>query len=515
MIKKRIRNVCLTALLAGGLIVGATGGLTISSGGEDQDNTPPTTLEDLEPVKQSTKVKINDLSKAFGILLNQGEVGFFEEYPVDMSFLHWINNNYGESVTMDLAYRLYEGYIDTNLWYLETGSTMHVLWLEYCRDLKFATYYLDNVEWLAEGEDKTVTIDFTGDINLADDWYTMEAVAHRENGIYDCIDPLIVSELQGADLSVVNNEFVYSDRGEPQEGKAYTFRAQPANVKMLEVFGADLANLANNHICDFNDEGLLDTIAILENAGIKTMGAGANIEEASVIHYYVANGKKIAIVTASEIERFYRFTKEATETTPGVLKTLDPTLFCQVIEKAEANSDYVIADVHWGTEGTYQYSGSQYNLAERFVEAGADMIIGGHPHRMQGLEYVDGVPCLFSLGNFWFSTGALYTTIAQVQVTENGSIDLRLIPCIQKNRSVFMLSEVESDAFYKFVADISTSIVIDSDGVVHNTKDGRNQDLKIEGNYISGSGYGTYNAGLDLFDCPIDEIGNLLNGETE
>lgn len=513
MIEKRIRNVCLTILLAGGLIWGAAGGIMISSGEEEKNPTTP--IEDLEPVKQSTKVKINDLSKAFDILLNQGEVGFFEEYPVDMSFLHWVNNNYGEAVTMDLAYRLYEGYIDTNLWYLETGSSMHVLWLEYCKDLGFATYYLDNVTWLAEGEERTVTIDFTGDINLADDWYTMEAVQTRENGIYDCIDPLIISELQGADLSVVNNEFVFSDRGTPQEGKAYTFRAQPSNVKLLEVFGADLANLANNHVCDFYDEGLLDTIEILKNAGIETMGAGANITEASVIHYYVANGKKIAIVAASEIERFYHFTKEATETSAGVLKTLDPAIFCRLIKEAKENCDYVIADVHWGTEGTYKYSGSQYNLAEHFVEAGADMIIGGHPHRMQGVEYVDGAACLFSLGNFWFSTGALYTTIAQVQVAVDGSIDLRLIPCIQKNRSVMMLNEEESGSFYEFVADISKSIIIDGEGVVHNTKEGQNQDLKADGNYISESSYGTYDTWVDLYGSPIDEIGNLINGEKQ
>lgn len=510
MIKKHIWKVCLLVILPI-IFLGIMGEVNSNQGGEQ--NKTPTSLEELNPVKKSTKVKINDLSKAFDILLEQGEVGFFEEYPVDMSFLHWVNNHYGEAVTMDIAYRVYEGYIDTNLWYLETGSSMHVLWLSYCRDLSYATYYLEGIEWLAEGEDRTVTIDFTGDINLADDWYTMEAIAHRENGINDCISPEIMSELQGADLSVINNEFVFSDRGEPQEGKAYTFRANTANVELLKVFGADLANLANNHVYDFNEVGLLDTIATLENAGIKTMGAGANLKEASAIHYYVANGKKIAIVSATEIERYSHYTKEATEDSSGVLKTLDPTIYCQVIAEAKDNSDYVIVNVHWGTEGIYEYIDGQYKLAERFAEAGADVIIGGHPHRMQGLEYVDGVPCLFSLGNFWFSTGSLYTTIAQVQVNTNGTMDLRMIPCIQKNRSVFILNGEESDAFYKFVADISTSVVIDKDGVVHNTKNGQSKEFMVEGSYISGSAYGEHDPSVDVSGRPIDEIGNLEGEE--
>lgn len=508
MIKRRIRNACLTVVLTGALILGANYEITREFGGEEEQT--PTSLEDLTPVKQSTKVKINDLSKAFDILLSRGEVGFFEEYPVDMSFLHWVNNNYGEAVTMDLAYRVYEGYIDTNLWYLETGSSMHVLWLTYCRDLSFATYYLDNVEWLAEGEERVVTIDFTGDINLAEDWYTMEKVYSSANGIYDCIAPEIISELQSADLSVVNNEFVFSDRGEPQEGKAYTFKANPENVEMLlQVFGADLANLANNHIYDFNEIGLLDTIATLENAGIETMGAGANLEEASVIHYYIANGKKIAIVSATEIERYYRFTKEATADSSGVLKTLDPTIYKEVIAEAKDNSDYVIANVHWGTEGAYKYSGSQYKLAEHFVEAGADVIIGGHPHRMQGVEYIEGVPCLFSTGNFWFSTATLYTTIAQIQVDTDGTLALRLIPCIQQNLATTVLSGEAATGFYQFVADLSTDIAIDADGFVYNTKNGENQNMISDGNYISGMHYGNYNGYRDLEDRAMDEVGNL------
>lgn len=507
MIKRRVLSVCLILLLIGGLYLGTFEEYAFKFQAKPKE--PVTSLEQLEPVKESTKVKINDLSKAYNLLLEKGEVGFFDCYPVDVSFLHWLTDAFGEDVVMDLAYRLYEGYHDIGLWYLETGNSMHVLWLSYCRAHEISTYYLNNVKWLAEGEDRAVTIDFTGDINLADDWYTMEAVRNRENGIYDCLSKGVINELQGADLSVVNNEFVFSDRGTPLSGKTYTFRANSANIGYLDAFGADLANLANNHAYDFAEEGLFDTISILNHHGIDTMGAGANLSEASVIHYYIANGKKIAIVSATEIERYSNYTKAADETTPGVFKCLDSEYFCKIITKAKENSDYVIANIHWGTEGKYQYSNREYMLADKVVDAGADMIIGGHPHRMQGLEYVDDVPCLFSMGNFWFSTGTLYTTIAQVQIDTNGQLALRLIPCIQQNLTTSIIDGEGQKAFYQFVADYSKDVVIDSEGFVYNTKLGQNEELKVDGNYISGSQYAVYDSGVDLEGRPIDDVGNL------
>jgi len=463
----------------------------------------------LKPVKEETKVVIDDMTKAFDIILEKGNTQFFEGYPLDVSFLHWVNNTFGEAVTMDIAYRMYEGYLDTDLWYRETGNSMHVLWLRYCEDVQIATYYLENVHWMDCASEEKIVIDFTGDINLADDWYTMEAAAKKENGIYDCISEPVMQQLQCADLSVVNNEFVISDRGKALKGKAYTFRAKTENAALLEVFGADLANLANNHVCDFGDKALLDTIKTLEKQGIATMGAGANLDEAMAIQYYVANGKKIAIVSATEIEKFYNYTKQATDTKPGVLKTLDPKLYNQVIKEAAANSDYVIANVHWGVEGTYSYSNSQYNLAKGFVKAGADAVIGGHPHRLQGIEYISNVPVVFSLGNFWFSTGTLYTTIAQIEIDKDGDLALKMVPCLQKDMKVTLLEGKEAKTFYKFIADISTNIVIDKEGYIYNTKNGKNKKLLDGKNIYSGNHYDNYKGNRDLEDRPIDIVGNL------
>ena len=506
MEKRRIGNVCLSLLIVVAIGVGIFqhSGLNWNSLFRDENGEPVFGI--ISPV---TKVVINDLSKAFDIILENGTKEFYNGYPIDDSFLHWINHRFGESAVMDIAYGVYEGFVEKELWYTYTGNSMHVLWLVYCKDLGYATYQLENVHWQECASQDVVTIDFTGDINLADDWHTMLAASQKQNSVYDCISEDISKELQSADISVVNNEFVFSDGGDRQENKAYTFRAKTSNILFLNIFGADLANLANNHTYDFRASGLLDTIDTLNNYGIATMGAGENLAAAKAIQYYIANGKKIAFVAATEIERYSNYTKEATETEAGVLKTLNPTIYNQVIAEAKANSDYVIASVHWGTEGTYNYSGYQYNLAKGFVDAGADAIIGGHPHRLQGIEYINGVPVCYSLGNFWFSTGTLYTTIAQIQIDDEGELKLRMIPCIQKDLTTSILEGEEAVNFYKFMADISKNIVIDKEGFIYNTSNGNNSHLKNGENYQSGKQYGRYNGSYDLEGRAIDIVGNL------
>ncbi len=496
MSKRHIGRTCFILLFLFALIVGCTSSNPQEELGQKDEN-------------HAYQAPLTDLSGAFDIILEKGTQDFFKGYPIDYAFLHWLSVTYGEDVILDMAYAVYEGSIEDDVWYQMTGSSMHVLWLEYCQKMQYATYYLENVHWMKCASEEVVTMDFTGDINLADEWHTMQALVQRENGIYDCIAPEIVEELQNVDLSIINNEFVFTDGGDRQMDKVYTFGAKTEHVAMLEAFGADLANLANNHTYDYRASGLMDTIATLQNAGIETMGAGANLEEAKAIQYYVANGKKIAIVSATEIERYSNYTKEATETEAGVLKTLNPTIFNEVIREADKNSDYVIVNAHWGVEGTYLYNTTQQSYAQGFIEAGADAVLGGHPHRLQGVEFIEGVPVVYSMGNFWFSTGTLYTEIVQLQIDDKGELALRIIPCLQQNLSTRLLTAEEQDAFYKFMADISYGVVIDKEGFVYDTQNGNHAELLDGTNYQSSMNYGSYNGMIDLEGRAIDIVGNL------
>jgi poly-gamma-glutamate synthesis protein (capsule biosynthesis protein) len=416
----------------------------------------------------NTTAQSRDLTEAFDIILQGATKEFIAGYVIDRSFLMWMDAQYGDDVIIALACHVLDGDTDANVWYELTGASIHVLWLYYCQETGFQNYQLERVYWMETADSDETVISFTGDFNLADEWCTTTYMESRPDGIYDCISQNLLEAMQDSDILLMNNEFVYSDKGTPVAGKDYTFRARPEMADLLNVFGADGVSLANNHVYDYGEEALKDTFTILQEKGIPYVGAGNNLAEASGILYYVANGQKIAIVSATEIERTSSYTREATDGSAGVLKTLDPAKFLQVIQQAKATSDYVIAVVHWGGEGNLYPDSGQQRLARLFAEAGADAIIGGHPHRLQGTWYVGDVPVAYSLGNFWFSDATLYTTLAQVVITKADGIRLRYLPCVQENLTTRLLTDAEEkNEFYQYLASISGDIGIDEAGYVY------------------------------------------------
>ena len=448
-------------------------------------------------------------------ILADADSDFFGGYAVDETFLSWLYGAYGWDAIVDLAYQMYEGNREDNLWYEITGSTMHVLWLSYCKHMGIYEEDWQDVIWQEESGDSdgTVTIDFVGDICFDADWYPMEAKNETADAFSDCFSEEVLAELNGADITVVNNEFTYTTEEESLSGKAYTFKADPVNVGLLKVLGTDLVALANNHVYDYGEAGLIDTLETLEEAGYPYMGAGRNIEEASKIVYYVVNGRKIAFVNGTEIERYSNYTQAASDNTAGVLKFLDPEVMLRTIAEADANSDYVIVYAHWGVEGRVYYDSSSEAYAEMFAEAGADAIIGGHPHRLQGVSFVDNVPVAYSLGNFWFSDASLYATIAQITIDASGELSLRMLPCVQSNLQVTMLTE-EADlkGFYEYLADISTDVVFDETGKVYDLTALDEQGEPVyqleDYPYASGQKYYTWTNETDLDGYVMDIIGN-------
>jgi poly-gamma-glutamate synthesis protein (capsule biosynthesis protein) len=285
------------------------------------------------------------------------------------------------------------------------------------------------------------------------------------------------------------------------------FRADPVRVSYYEQMGVDIVSLANNHTWDYGEKALFDTMDTLRDAGISYVGAGENLKEAETIRYFVANGRKIAVVSATQIERYYSYTREASEDSAGVLKTLDPEIFLEVIREAKAHSDYVIAVVHWGTEGYLYPDADERTLAEQYIAAGADAILGGHAHRLQGMTFIDDKPVVYSMGNFWFSTGDLYATVVKLKINKFGELSVTFIPCEQKDLTVSLLTgEDETDGFYKYIADLSSNIGIDANGTAYNRE---NTWEKVQFKYLSGMDYASHNREMDLEGNGIDIVGNL------
>lgn len=327
-----------------------------------------------------------------------------------------------------------------------------------------------------------VTLSFVGDVGFAQGYATINICRQQPNGIYDCILPEVMEIMQGTDIMMANNEFPYSYRGTPTPDKTYTFRADPEDVSLMTSMGVDIVSLANNHAYDYGPDALIDTVDTLNEARLPFVGAGKNIEEAMKPAYFHVNGKVVSYVSATQIERYGNpDTKEATADSPGVLRTLEPSKAVAVIKEAEANSDFVVMYVHWGSESTDLVEQSQRDLARAYVDAGADLIIGDHSHCLQGIDYIDDVPVFYSLGNFWFNSKTLDTCIVKATLDNDCKISkLEFIPCIQSGCKVKIGDGDNYDRILEYMRGISDYAEIDSYGCVtksdvnHNRQNGQN-----------------------------------------
>lgn len=325
-----------------------------------------------------------------------------------------------------------------------------------------------------EPEGYDILLSFAGDICFDDSCAVMQDYIGQGEKLENSIAPELIKMMRDADVCFVNNEFAYSDRGKPLENKMYTFRASPARAFMLQEMGVDIAGLANNHVYDFGAEAMEDTFLALNQIGIDYVGAGRNLEEAMTPVYREIDGKKIAYVAASRAEKF-KMTPQATEDAAGILRCYDTELFLQEIREARAQADYVIAIVHWGTEYSTELEEVQTATGREYIDAGADIVIGGHTHCLQGMEYYKGKPILYSLGNFWFNDKPLDSMLVQVRLSGDDKaseitdehVEVQIVPARQENCRTRLLEGEDAERLFNDLEGISEGVVIDEKGVMH------------------------------------------------
>lgn len=322
--------------------------------------------------------------------------------------------------------------------------------------------------YLAECESQdTVTLLFAGDILMDDHYAVMSTYHNRGNDINQAFDQGLLEQMRNADIFMINNEFTFTSRGTPTVNKKFTFRANPGNVSMYEEMGADIVSVANNHIYDYGEISLLDTLDTLEQAEIPYVGAGRNLQEAMTPVYYIANGMKIAFVSATQIERNGTpDTKEATQDSAGVLRCMNPDNLLLTIEEAKKNSDYVILYIHWGTESQEAIDWLQEQQAPIYAQAGVDLIIGDHPHCLQKMDSVEGVPVIYSLGNFWFNSRTQNSCVVKVALRAGEMESFQFIPCRQSDCRTVLLTGQEKTEVLDYMRTISPNVTIDEEGYV-------------------------------------------------
>lgn len=320
--------------------------------------------------------------------------------------------------------------------------------------------------WESSSQD-TVTFGFVGDFLLDDEYAIMANLLRRGATIENGISEPLLAQMRDVDILVANNEFPFTDRGAPTEDKTFTFRADTNAVSYLEDMGVDVAVLANNHIYDFGEVGLLDTLDTLVNAGIPQVGAGRNLEEASAPLYFIVNDMKIAVVAATQIERLDNpDTKGATENAAGVFRCWNPEKLYQIVADAKEKSDFVIVYIHWGTENQAELDWAQLEQAPKIAEAGADLIIGDHPHCLQGITYFGDTPVIYSMGNFWFNSKTLDTGMVKVTIGQQGLESFQFVPAIQSDCRTDLAYGTDKERIIAYMRGLSPDVRIDEEGFV-------------------------------------------------
>ena len=213
-------------------------------------------------------------------------------------------------------------------------------------------------------------------------------------------DPLapFAAELADADYRIGNLECPLATAGKPLDSKIYSFRADPRAATVLQG-RFDAMSVANNHAGDYGKGAFLETLATLDRHGIRHFGGGRNLAEAHAPLWIERKGLRIAVLGYKE---FKPRTFEAGADSPGVAWSEDSHVIADIRAARAAGADIVIPFMHWGWERELQPTERQRRLARMMIDAGADAVVGGHPHVPQGVEIHRGRPIVYSLGNFVF-----------------------------------------------------------------------------------------------------------------
>lgn len=231
---------------------------------------------------------------------------------------------------------------------------------------------------------------FVGDIMLADG--PGRAIAAGRDPFAAFAD-----EFADADVRIGNLECAIASSGKALD-KIYTFRANPQVIEKLSGRFHALS-VANNHAGDYGHEAFLETLSLLDIAGVKAFGGGRNLTEAHAPYWVERGGLRIAILGYNE---FKPRAFEAGPDWPGVAWSEDSHVVRGIEAARAAGADIVIPFMHWGWEREREPSARQRQLARLMIDAGADAVVGGHPHVTQGSEIYQGKPIIYSLGNFVF-----------------------------------------------------------------------------------------------------------------
>lgn len=273
--------------------------------------------------------------------------------------------------------------------------------------------------------------------------------------------------LLSADIVNLNLEVPVPLKCSRSKTKKYAYHMLPEGLAAIHEAGVSVVNLANNHALDCGKEGLAETVKNLDAAGIEFYGAGIGHHQRHRGLVFDINGTKVG---------FVGWYKESSEMSEAGVAHISETAIRTDISALRKQADVVIATFHWGENYRRLVSQKQITLGRLAIDAGADAVIGHHPHIIQGMEIYNGKPILYSVGNFVFATGnykAAYGLAAKFIITDNKITQLDCVPIFNQNRNKNILWQVKLakgkesfKALKDFIADsarMGTALEIEND----------------------------------------------------
>lgn len=273
------------------------------------------------------------------------------------------------------------------------------------------------------------------------------------------------------DLGIVNLECpITSSNNKIQKTGPCLKNGNINSLKALNFAGFDLVTLANNHIRDYGDEGIKDTLNNLKLVGIEHVGAGMDSNEAKKTFIKNINGKVVAVVNIAENEFC-----SAKKSSAGA-HTFDLIENIKQIRELRQNVDFLILIYHGGREHYQLPTPELRKIFRFFIENGVDAIVGHHTHCFSGLEYVNGKPIIYSLGNFIFDYKPKYRKgpwtegYSCILEFDNNQIDVKIIPHYQGRESSSVLELVKDkkqEEFLSRISELNEIIIDDSKFIEH------------------------------------------------
>lgn len=303
---------------------------------------------------------------------------------------------------------------------------------------------------------KTVTVTYAGDVNFGDG----VTPYLTSNGVdYPWVDA--GSYFESMDVGFVNLECCLSTTGSPVPGKEFCFRGPPDSAAGLDRAGVDVVSLANNHSKDYGAAAFLETFTNLKANGVIWCGAGNNNTEAFSPAVVDIRGQKVAFLAFTSIVPSGWPSGAAT---PGCATSWDPDQVSDVIKEASSECDYVVASFHWGVELDTSPNGNEQELAHLAVDSGADLVIGHHPHVVQGFELYKDKLIAYSLGNFIFSPPreiSARTLLVVAVLQSDGLVQAKLVPMAISSCRPVQLTGGAAKAWIDTVAGYSKALGTD------------------------------------------------------